>query len=331
MNNLENLFKDQLNETIKETNFSFGKKYKGKVRDVYEINDKLLIVTTDRISAFDRVLTTIPFKGQILQALSTFWFEKTADIIENHIIKIINENAILVKKCKILPIEVIIRGYLTGSGWREYEKSGTVSGIKLPKGLKKDCKLEEPIFTPTTKATVGHDEAISREEIIKKGIISEELLNKIEDTAMKLFKRGQEIVKKNNLILVDTKYEFGLLNDGKLIIADEIHTADSSRYWFLDSYEENFKQGKEQKCLDKEFLRQWLLNRGFKGDGDIPEIPFDIKYGVFTRYLEAYETITGKKATFIKKYKSKDIEKEIENFFKDIKNDWDKDSSLKKW
>lgn len=312
---LEQLFKNQLNDTILETKFNFAPRYKGKVRDVYDLSDKLLIVTTDRISAFDRVLTTIPFKGQILQALSLFWFDKTRDIIQNHILKVINKNAILVKKCKILPIEIIIRGFLTGSGWREYEKSGTVSGIKLPKGLKKDCKLEKPIFTPTTKEVVGHDQAISKEEIVKRGIISEELLEKIENIAMKLFERGQEIAKKNNLILVDTKYEFGLLEDGTLIIADEIHTADSSRYWFLDSYEENFKKGREQRCLDKEYLRQWLINKGFMGDGEIPEIPYEVRYGVFIRYLEAYETITGEKGTFLQQYKSEEIINQIQNFF----------------
>ncbi|OHD36152.1 MAG: phosphoribosylaminoimidazolesuccinocarboxamide synthase [Spirochaetes bacterium GWF1_31_7] len=279
--------------TINRTDFKIGNKYSGKVRDVYDLNDTLLIVTTDRISAFDRILCEIPFKGEILNNLSLFWFENTKDIIPNHIIRKVSENAVLVKKCSILPIEIIIRGYLTGGGWREYSKTGEISGLKLPKGLKKDSKFDKPILTPTTKAQEGHDLPISVDEIIKQGIIQPDLMKKIEETAIKLFERGQEIVKKNNLILVDTKYEFGLLDDGTLIVADEMHTSDSSRFWFLDSYQSLFDQAKEQKMLDKEYLRQYLLSVGYQGDGEKPEIPFDIKVGVLERYVLAYELITG--------------------------------------
>ncbi|MBP5707243.1 MAG: phosphoribosylaminoimidazolesuccinocarboxamide synthase [Spirochaetales bacterium] len=288
------IIKSNINNTIKETDYKIGSKYKGKVRDVYDLGDKLFIVTTDRVSAFDVVLDTVPFKGAMLNGLSNYWFEQTKDIIPNHIISIPHPNAILVKKCTILPIEVIVRGYLTGGGWREYEADGTVSGIQLPKGLKKNCKFETPILTPSTKAKEGHDMPISVEEIIKQGIVEEKLMRKIADTALKLFARGQELVAKNGLILVDTKYEFGILDDGTLIVADEIHTSDSSRYWYADGYEAAFKAGEEQKGLDKEYLRRWLLDQGFKGDGKPPVIPAEVKAAWAERYGLAYKMITGK-------------------------------------
>ena len=290
---IRSIIKEQINFTINDTSYDIGKKYRGKVRDVYDLGDALLIITTDRISAFDRVLGTIPFKGEILNNLSMFWFKKTSDIMENHIIRQIHPNAVLVKKCKILPVEIIVRDYLTGSGWRDYSSTGVISGIKLPADLKKDTKFEKPILTPSTKAEVGHDMPISIDEIIKTNLVPADTMKKVEDMAIKLFLRGQEISAKNNMILVDTKYEFGLLPDGQLILADEIHTSDSSRYWFLDTYEELFKSGKEQRMLDKEYLRKWLMDNNFKGDGEIPIIPLDIITGVVTRYVSAYETITG--------------------------------------
>ncbi len=295
INNLEELIKNQLPLSISETNFDIGKRYKGKVRDVYDLGDKLLIIASDRISAFDHVLGIIPFKGEILTNLSLFWFNNTNDIIKNHIIKQIHANAILVKKCKIIPIEVIIRGYLTGGGWREYSKTGLISGIKLPEGLKKDCKFENPIFTPTTKAQEGHDLPISKQEIIEKGIMDKDLINNIEEISLKLFKRGTKLAKKNNLILVDTKYEFGLLDDGSLILADEIHTSDSSRYWYLDSYEKLLNLGQKQKMLDKEYFRQWLIDHNYIGEGQAPELSFEVITGICEKYLKAYETITGEK------------------------------------
>ncbi|HOF01489.1 MAG TPA: phosphoribosylaminoimidazolesuccinocarboxamide synthase [Spirochaetota bacterium] len=291
--NLNKIIEKQLDWVVKETDYNIGAKYRGKVRDVYDLGDKLLIITTDRISAFDVVLTTIPFKGEILNNLSYFWFEKTKDIIDNHIIELIHPNAVLVKKCRILPIEIIVRGYLTGGGYREYTERGEISGLKLPKGLKKNVKFDKPILTPTTKASEGHDIPISVEEIIKQNIIPKDLMEKIEVTAIKLFEKGQEIVNKNNLILVDTKYEFGLSDNGELIIADEIHTADSSRYWYLDSYSSLFDEGKEQKSLDKEYLRQWLMDNNFKGEGTPPVIPLEIKTEVIKRYITAYNCITG--------------------------------------
>ncbi len=315
MENLYNIAKTQVPYVIKGTDYTIGSKYTGKVRDVYDLGDKLLIITTDRISAFDSVLAEVPFKGEILNNLSLFWFDKTKDIVDNHIIKSVGENGVLVRKCSILPIEIIVRGYLTGGGWREYSQTGMISGVKLPVGLKKDSKLDEPILTPTTKATEGHDMPISVEEIIKQNIIEKSLMLRIEDIAKRLFKRGQEIVAKNNLILVDTKYEFGLLPDGTLIVADEMHTSDSSRFWYMDTYAELYNAGKEQRMLDKEYLRQYLMSAGYQGDGPKPVIPFDIITGVLERYLGAYKAITGKDY----KLKNYDAVHELEAAVKSLK------------
>lgn len=291
---LENIVRTQFDYTINQTNYEIGNKYQGKVRDVYDLGDKLVILTTDRISAFDQVLGTVPFKGEILNNMSLFWFEKTADIIKNHIISKVSENGVLVKKCKILPVEIIVRGYLTGGGWREYSKTGAISGVKLPAGMKKDTKFDKPILTPTTKEQSGHDMPISVEEIINQGIVSKEMMNQIVDVAVRLFERGQEIVAKQGLILVDTKYEFGIAEGGSLILADEIHTSDSSRFWYADTYQERFDAGEEQRMLDKEYLRQYLLSIGYSGDGEKPVIPFEIICGVVERYAQAYGKITGR-------------------------------------
>jgi phosphoribosylaminoimidazole-succinocarboxamide synthase len=311
------IIEKQLSGTINETNYDIGNKYQGKVRDVYDLGENLLIIATDRISAFDKVLGVIPFKGEILTNLSIFWFEKTKDIIKNHIIKQIHPNAVFVKKCEIIPIEVIVRGYLTGGGWREYSKTGMISGIKLKENLKKDSRFEKPILTPSTKAKTGHDEPISKEDIVKNKIISKELMDEIEDISLKLFERGTEIAKKNNLILVDTKYEFGLLPDNSLILADEIHTSDSSRYWYLDTYNELFDGGKEQRMLDKEYFRQWLLSHNYSGDGNAPEIPFEVIANICDRYKTAYEVITGQKYTLENKNSLASLDEAVSNLKKE--------------
>lgn len=267
--------------------------YKGKVRDVLDLGSMLFIYTTDRISAFDRVLATIPLKGEILNQISLFWFKQTEDIIDNHIIKEVTPRSVLVKKCSIIPVEVVIRGYLTGSAWREYQKGNLLSGIRIKQGMKRNEKFPKPLLTPSTKAEQGvHDEPISRDEIIKQGIVPGETWEKIEKTALELFKRGTEIALKQGLILVDTKYEFGLA-DGKLLLADEIHTQDSSRYWYNDTYEELFKKDKDQRKLDKEFFRKWLMDRGYMGDGPPPEITDSVKMGIVDRYKKAFHIITG--------------------------------------
>ncbi len=305
--------KNQLKHTLDKTNFKFGKKYEGKVRDNYTLNSKRIIVTTDRISAFDRVLCSLPFKGQVLNQISAFWFEKTKRIIKNHLISVPDPNVMLVNECKPYPVEIIVRDYITGvtttSAWYNYQKGiRNFCGNKLPEGLEKNQKFSKPIITPTTKAEHGsHDELISREEIIKRGLVDEDAYRKIEKAALALFDFGSKLVAKNNLILVDTKYEFGEL-DGELVLIDEVHTPDSSRFWIRDTYTELFNKGQEPQKLDKEYVRQWLSNKGFLGDGPIPLIPDEVKIEAAKRYITAYEMITGNEFTA----KNEDVLKRIE-------------------
>ena len=222
-----------------------GKKHQGKVRDIYVLKDKRVFIATDRQSAFDKVLGFIPFKGQVLTALSAFWFEKTADIIQNHLISVADPNVLLVKECKLIPIEMVVRGYITGvtdtSIWGSYEAGERIIyGIKFPDGLKKNQKLPEYVITPTTKAAKGHDERLTEKEILKKKIVAPKVWKQMKDVVLNLFARGQKIAEKTGMILVDTKYEFGLDNSGRLILIDEIHTPDSSRYWVKKTYLEKF-------------------------------------------------------------------------------------------
>jgi len=294
----EEQLKKQLKYALEKTNLKIGKKYQGKVRDNYIIKDKRLIITTDRISAFDRVLCTLPFKGQVLNQTAAFWFEKTKKIIENHVIDIPDPNVLLAKECKLIPIEMVVRGFLTGvtttSAWYHYQNGvRNFCGNELPEGMKKDEKFKNPIITPSTKAMKGHDESVSGEEIIKQGLVDEKTYKKIEKVALQLFDFGTKLVAKNNLILVDTKYEFGILDD-KLILIDEIHTPDSSRFWIRDTYLDRFNNNLEPKKLDKEFVRQYLAKKDFIGSGEIPNIPNEIKIEAAKRYIQAYEMITGK-------------------------------------
>ncbi len=295
----DTVLKSQLNHTLDKTNFNFGKKYEGKVRDNYILDGKRLIITTDRISAFDRVLCTIPFKGQVLNQTAAFWFENTKNIVDNHVIGVPDPNVMVVNECELIPIEMVVRGYITGvtttSAWYNYEKGvRNFCGNILPEGLKKNQKLDRPIITPTTKELHGkHDQLISGEEAIKNGLVTREIWEQMSKTALALYNFGNQYVSKNNLILVDTKYEFGLL-DGNLVLIDEIHTPDSSRFWIKDTYKELFSRGQEPQKLDKEYVRQYLANKGFIGDGDIPEIPDEIKIEAAKRYITAYEMITGK-------------------------------------
>jgi phosphoribosylaminoimidazole-succinocarboxamide synthase len=266
----------------------------GKVRDVVDAGADLLICTTDRISAFDKVLTTVPCKGEVLNTISLFWFGATADIIPNHVREEISARTIRAAKCRVIPVEVVVRGYLTGSAWRDYQRGAEVSGLRLPPGMQFNQRFEKPILTPSTKEEKGsHDRPVSREEIIAGGLVQKSLWEQVEETAIALFRRGTEIAASNGLILVDTKYELGL-HDGVLTLADEVHTPDSSRYWYADTYEQLFSQGAGQRELDKEYLRQWLLARGWKGDGTPPVIPDDVRVQVARRYIAAWETITGR-------------------------------------
>lgn len=286
-----------LNNCIKETRCKgFGTPYHGKVRDVYTLNDTTLgIVVTDRISAFDHVMAeAIPFKGQILNLLSKFQFNAVSDILPTHVIDVPHQNVMIAKNCDPIPVEVVIRGYLTGHAWREY-KAGkrTLCGAEMPAGMKEHEAFPEPLLTPATKATEGHDEDISPQEIIEKGIVDESLWSDIETKAFALFERGTDIARNQGLLLVDTKYEFGLSN-GVLTLIDEVHTTDSSRYFYKDGYEKRLAAGDSQKQLSKEFLREWLMENGFSGDeGQTPPIlPDSFRWSVYKRYKELYEVLT---------------------------------------
>jgi phosphoribosylaminoimidazole-succinocarboxamide synthase len=290
------LIRANLSNVLVESDYpQLGKKYRGKVRDNYISDDGIrTIISSDRLSAFDRVLTAIPFKGQLLNQMSVFWFEKTKNIWPNHIINVPDPNVVRVKNCKTFPIEMIVRGYITGSAWRDYQAGNDICGIKFPSGLKKNQKIDT-VITPTTKAEVGHDMNISREEIIKQGLVPEEQYAKLEEAAIKMFKYGQEYCAKNGLILVDCKFEFGYDEKGNIIVIDEIFTPDASRFWILDTYEKKFNAGQEPDILDKEFFRAWLMSKGFKGDGEPPAISDDVKVELAMRYIQSYEMITGEK------------------------------------
>lgn len=294
----------QIPYCLNATDFpTLGAKYEGKVRDNYTKDDKRFIIVTDRLSAFDRVITLIPFKGQVLNQMAKFWFEQTKDIIGNHVIDFPDQNVVVGVECKALPVELVVRGYLTGvtstSVWTHYKNgSREFCGNKLPDGMKRDQKFDKPILTPSTKAEHGsHDESVSREDILARGIITPEQFDFISDAAMKLYARGVEIAAKQGIILVDTKYEFGVTPDGKIVLIDEMHTPDSSRFWFADEYEKRFAAGEDQKKIDKEYLREWLDERGFRGEGEIPVVPDEIRVETARRYIEAYELITGQTFT----------------------------------
>lgn len=273
--------------------------YRGKVREVYKLNDKTLgIVVTDRISAFDHIMKqAIPFKGQILNQMAAFSFNKVDDILPHHVIDVPHPNVTIGKKCDPIPIEVVMRGYLTGHAWRTYHAGDReLCGVKLPEGMNEHDPFPEPILTPATKATEGHDEDISEKEILERKIVDEKLWSEIREKAFSLFKRGSEIAREQGLILVDTKYEFGLF-EGKLTLIDEVHTTDSSRYFYLDGYEERQAKGQPQKQLSKEFLREWLMEHNFQGkDGQIlPDLPNEFRLQVFNRYAELFQKLTGEK------------------------------------
>jgi phosphoribosylaminoimidazole-succinocarboxamide synthase len=295
-----------------QTNF-----YKGKVRDVYTIGDNhLVMVVSDRISAFDVVLPEpIPYKGQVLNQIAAKYLDATADIVPNWKISTPLPNVTLGHKCETYPVEMVVRGYLTGHAWRTY-KSGKreLCGVALPEGLKENDRFETPIITPTTKAHEGHDEDISREEIIKHGLVSEKEYEQLEKYTLALFERGTQIAKERGLILVDTKYEFGKIGD-TIYLIDEIHTPDSSRYFYLEGFDERQQAGEAQKQLSKEFVREWLMENGFQGkEGQqVPEMTEEVVNNISDRYVELYEQVTGNK--FVKEAVS---EAEMEAKLKDV-------------
>ena len=269
-----------------------GERSQGKVRDMYQRDDKLILITTDRVSAFDRILGLIPYKGQVLNQLSAWWFEQVSDIVGNAVVSIPDPNVTIAKQAKTLPIEVVVRAYITGvtstSLWTLYANGDRVPyGIHLPNGLEKNDPLPFPIVTPTTKAVSGHDERLSSDEIIERGILSPEIWSDVKVKALKVFKRGQAIAQRAGLILVDTKYEFGLI-DGEVVLIDEIHTPDSSRYWTQASYDAG-----QPRNISKEFLREWFKEQGYAGEGTPPIMPDDFIAQVAARYIEVYEQLTG--------------------------------------
>ncbi len=293
--------KKHLHDVLVETNFTnLGTKKVGKVRDVYVGDKEITLISTDRHTSFDRKIAEIPFKGEVLTQVSLFYFEQTKDIIQNHIISCPDPNVVVVKKCKVIPIEMVVRGYMTGSTntsiWPMYERGErNMYGITLPDGLKKNQKLPEPILTPTTKSD-EHDRPITPAEIVNEGMVEESIWNEMAQKAIEVFKRGQEIASSKGLILVDTKYEFGLDENGKLTLIDEVHTPDSSRYWKADTYQERFDAGKDPEFFDKEFLRLWFKDNcdPYK-DAVLPKAPDELVAELSRRYIEIYETITGKK------------------------------------
>ena len=282
---------EELEGTLDRTDFvDLGRANKGKVRDSYVADGIRTIVTTDRQSAFDRILGTIPFKGQALNAIANFWFDKTSDIVPNHLLETPDPNVVRARECNLVALEFVVRVYITGvtktSLWFNYEAGQLeVAGIQLPEGLRKNERLAKPILTPTTKLE-EHDRNISRADAIKDGLIEEALFDRIAELSFELFQRGTEVGTDRGLILVDTKYEFGVLDD-EVVLIDEVHTPDSSRFWYADTYDELFADGKDQRALDKEPLREWFVERGFRGDGDPPRLPDDVRIETAVRYIAA--------------------------------------------
>ncbi|MBQ3522716.1 MAG: phosphoribosylaminoimidazolesuccinocarboxamide synthase [Bacteroidales bacterium] len=310
--------------SITRTEFDFPKqtaKYVGKVRDVYTINNEYMVmVATDRISAFDVVLPKgIPYKGQVLNQIASKFLDSTSDIVKNWKIASPDPMVTVGYKCDSLPVEMIVRGYLTGSSWRAYKGGAReICGVKIPDGMREHQKFETPIVTPTTKAEIGgHDQDISREEIIRQGLVKEDIYNELERISLALFERGSQIAAERGLILVDTKYEFGL-KDGEIYLIDEIHTPDSSRYFYKEGYQERFDKGEQQKQLSKEFVREWLMENNFSGQQgqQVPEMTDEIVDSISERYIELYENITGSK--FEKAEYTGDVYERIETNVKNM-------------
>lgn len=293
---------EALKKPLAETNFpTLGRKYAGKVRDCYTTEDgRRILIVTDRISAFDRSLGVLPLKGQILNSVARFWFEQTKHLVPNHVLEVPDPNVMVAMECTPLPVEMVLRGYLTGttstSIWRHYEAGvREFCGHRLPEGMRKHQKLDKILLTPSTKAAHGdHDVSASREEILALTGMPAADFDAAARMAMDLFREGQRISAERGLILVDTKYEFGKTRDGRIVVIDEIHTPDSSRFWFTNTYEERFQAGKNPDSFDKDFLRRWLSEHGFSGDGPVPEVPASVRVEASLRYLGAVETLIGK-------------------------------------
>lgn len=294
------LIRQQLPHTISSTDFTpaLGPKYEGKVRDTYQRGDLLILVTTDRISAFDHVLKqAIPFKGQVLNQLAAFFFDATKDIVPNHVVAVPDPNVTVARRCTPVPIEFVVRGYLAGHAWRVYRDGGRVlCGQSLPDGLRQNSRLPEPILTPATKAEEGHDEDISRTEILERGMLDAETFDLLAESALRLFERGTTMAQQQGLILVDTKYEFGQAPDASYLVIDEIHTPDSSRYFYADTYDKLLEGNEPQRQLSKEFVREWLMDHGFMGKTGqtLPDLPDAFRIAIAERYIELFEQVTGR-------------------------------------
>lgn len=299
MNNNE-LITKALPFCLTETHFDFGKKYKGKVRDTYDLGDKLLLITTDRQSAFDRLLASVPYKGQVLNLTSAWWFKQTEHLVPNHLIALPDPNVLIAKKCQVFPIEFVVRGYITGttntSLWTQYNKGNRqYCGLSFPDGLKKNQRLETPVLTPTTKE-VEHDRPISPKDIVAEGWMSQKDWDEASAYALQLFNYGTKVAADHGLILVDTKYEFGRDSEGRIVLVDEIHTPDSSRYWLADSYAHRFAAGQEPENIDKEFLRLWFVDHCDPyNDKVLPQAPDELIVTLASRYIQLFEMITGQK------------------------------------
>ncbi len=284
---------------LESINLPLGPRIQGKVRDIWDLGDRRLIVTTDRQSAFDRVLGTIPYKGQILTAMAVWWFERTGDVIANHLISRPDPNTLLVRSAKVWPVEMVVRGYITGvtdtALWTNYAQGRRqIYGLDFPDGLRKNQRLPEPVITPTTKAQHGgHDAQISREALLAEGLVPADIYARMERATLGLFARGQALAAERGLILVDTKYEFGMAH-GELLLVDELHTVDSSRYWEAASYEARMAAGEEPETFDKEFLRRWYVEQGYRGEGPPPPLPAELAERMSRTYRLALERLTGK-------------------------------------
>jgi phosphoribosylaminoimidazole-succinocarboxamide synthase len=300
----EDVLRRQLDRTLDGTDFpSLGKRYEGKVRDNYTRDGQRILVATDRLSAFDVVLGTIPFKGQVLNQLAAYWFEETRALAPNHVLDVPDPNVTRALDCKLLPVEMVVRSYLTGvtstSIWRNYEQGArSFGGVTLPDGMRKNEPLPRPLITPTTKAEKGgHDENLTLDQVVSRGLVDGSTFETLCRMCLSLFAFGQERARARGLILVDTKYELGRAPDGRILFIDEIHTPDSSRYWHADDYESRLKNGQEPRSLDKEYVRRHFAERGYTGQGAPPPIPDDVRVEAARRYIAAYEQITGR--TFV--------------------------------
>jgi phosphoribosylaminoimidazole-succinocarboxamide synthase len=298
---LQNELSKLIPQTLRETNLPLQGKQSGKVRDWYELPDsKRLIVTTDRLSAFDKILAAVPYKGQVLNQLSAWWFEQTQDIVPNHLVSLPDPNAAVVRVAEPFLVEVIVRGYITGvtstALWYRYALGERdIYGYRFPEGLQKNARLPEPIITPTTKGGVtGHDERLTCAEVVEKGLLDANTWDRVQAAALAVFKRGQELANKAGIILVDTKYEFGRASDGRVLLIDEAHTPDSSRFWKADTYAERFAAGEDPQNFDKEFVRIAYAEKGYRGDGDAPSMRDDLWAAASERYITIYELLTGK-------------------------------------